>query len=97
MTIPIPDSLCATRRRLTRRVGRLEKADAVLAEMRAGAALHLSFTRSGPQWVLSNGRQVSDTIAKLVTASASVVGVGDALPLFDDSAAAQTWRWWDCR
>jgi hypothetical protein len=33
---------------------------------------------------------VPDSIAKLVTASASVVGVGDAL--FD--GPAQTFRWW---
>ena len=48
MNIPTPDSLRATRRPLARRVGRLEKAELVLAEMRAGAALHLQHTRQRP-------------------------------------------------
>jgi hypothetical protein len=89
--IHTPDRLRAARRRLTKRVGRIEKAKAVQAEMQAGAALHLSFTRSGPQWVLSNGREVPDSIAKLVVASSSIVGVGDAL---FDGCPAQTFRWW---
>jgi hypothetical protein len=33
-----------------------------------------------------------DSIAKLVTASSSVVGVGDAL--FSGVASQQTYRWW---
>jgi hypothetical protein len=53
--------------------------------------LHLQHTPQGPQWTLTTGRQVSDVIAKLVTASASVVGVGDAL---FDGCPAQTFRWW---
>jgi hypothetical protein len=81
-------SLRATHRRLG---GRVEKAQLVLDEMQCGAALHLSFTRSGPQWVLSNGREVSDGIAKLIVASSSVVGVGDSL---FDGYPAQTYRWW---
>jgi hypothetical protein len=91
MTIHTSTSLRTAHRRLARRVGRLEKAELVLAEMQRGSALHLSFSRSGPQWALSNGRPVSDEVAKLVTASASVVGVGDAL---FDGIASQTWRWW---
>ena len=87
-----PDSLRATHRRLARRVGRLEKAELVVAKMRAGA-LHLQHTKQGPAWTLSNGHPVSDVIAKLVIASSSVVGVGDALPLLD-GIAPQTWRWW---
>ena len=79
MNIPTPDSLRATRRPLARRVGRLEKAELVLAEMRAGAALHLQHTRQGPCWTLSNGRPVPDSIAELVIASSSVTSVGDAL------------------
>ena len=91
MTIHTATSLRATRRRLAKRVGRLEKADAVLAEMRDGAALHLQHTKYGPSWALSNGHQVSDDVAKLVITSASVTGVGDAL--FRD-CPGQTWRWW---
>jgi hypothetical protein len=91
MPIPTPDTVRATRRRLAKRVGRLEKAELVLAEMRAGAALHLQHTKRGPCWTLTTGREVSDTIAKLVVESASVVSVGDALL---DECPAQTYRWW---
>ena len=91
MTIPTVSSLHATNRRLAKRITRLEKAEAVLAQMRAGAALHLQHTPQGPQWTLTTGHQVSDVIAKLVTGSSSVVGVGDAL--FRD-CPAQTFRWW---
>jgi hypothetical protein len=91
MTIHTPDSLHTTHRRLARRVGRLERAELVLAKMRAGAALHLQHTKQGPCWTLSNGTPVPDSIAKLVTGSSSVTGVGDAL--FRD-CLAQTFRWW---
>jgi hypothetical protein len=91
--IPTPASLRATHRRLARRVGRIERAERVLAEMRdAGAALHLQHTKQGPCWTLSNGTPMPDSIAKLVTASSSVVGVGDAL--FSGVASQQTYRWW---
>ena len=89
--IPTVSRLRASHRRLAKHVGRIEKAEAVLAEMRAGAALHLQYTKQGPCWALSTGRQVSDVVARLVTASASVVGVGDAL---FDGCPAQTFRWW---
>jgi hypothetical protein len=91
MTIHTPATLRATQRRLANRVGRLEKAAGVLSAMRAGAALHLQHTKHGPCWALSNGRQISDDIAKLVIASSSVIGVGDAL---FDGAPSQTFRWW---
>ena len=57
-------------------MGHLERADAVLAEMRTGATLHLQHTERGLCWVLTNGRKVSDHVARLVVASASVVAVG---------------------
>jgi hypothetical protein len=88
VTIHTADSLRNGRRRLDERI---EKADQVIREMRAGAVLHLQHAKSGPRWALSNGRQVTDDIAKLVVASASVVGVGDAL--FGE-CQAQTFRWW---
>jgi hypothetical protein len=59
--------------------------------MEHGAALHLTLANGGPTWRLSNGRPVSDTVAKLVVASGSVEGVGDCL--FRDMLS-QTWRWW---
>ncbi len=92
MIIHTPASLRALNRRLARRVGRMEKAEAVLAEMRAGTALHLQRTKQGPCWALSNGTPVPDSIAKLVVASSSVVGVGDAL--FEGVASQQTYHWW---
>jgi hypothetical protein len=87
--IPTPHTLRAARRRLAKRVGRIEQAEAVMAEMQRGSALHRSFTRSGPQWWLSNGREVSDSIATLVVASSSVVGDG---ALFAGVASQQTYR-----
>jgi hypothetical protein len=59
--------------------------------MRCGAALHLQHTKQGPCWALTNGRQVSDSIARLVIASASVVAVGDCLL---GGVPSQTYRWW---
>ena len=53
--------------------------------------LHLQHTKQGPVWTLTSGRQVTDVVAKLVIASSSVVGVGDAL---FDCVPAQTFRWW---
>jgi hypothetical protein len=91
MPVPTPDTVCATRRRLTRRVGRLEKADAVLAAMRGGAALHLTHSKQGPVWTLTTGKSVTNSIARLVITSASVVGVDDSL---FEGVAGQTYRWW---
>jgi hypothetical protein len=88
MTIHTTVSLQTKRHRLE---AHLEAAQHVLTAMRRGAALHLRFTQRGPQWQLSSGRRVSDEVAKMVTASASVVGVGDAL---FEGAPSQTWRWW---
>jgi hypothetical protein len=87
MTIPTI-SLRNQRRRVETR---MEKAELVLAKMRAGCALHLEFRKQGPRWALSNGCEVSDAVAQLVIASSSVVGVGDAL---FENAACQTYRWW---
>jgi hypothetical protein len=70
---------------------RLERAQMILALMQDGCSLHLEYWKQGPRWALSNGREVSDAVAKLVIASSSVVGVGDAL---FDGCLAQTWRWW---
>ena len=89
MTIPTISRLRTNRRRIEMR---LRKADQVLAAMKAGDALHLQHTRHGPRWTLSSGRGVSDNVARLVIASASVAGVGDAL--FSE-CPAQTWRWWN--
>jgi hypothetical protein len=55
--IPTVSTLRAARRRLTKRVGRIEQAEAVLNEMRAGAALHLQHTKHGPCWNLIQQRR----------------------------------------
>jgi hypothetical protein len=89
MTIHSITSLRKGRRRV---VSRLEKADSVLREMAAGNSLYLMHTQEGDVWRLSNGKYVSDSIAKLVVASGSVVGVGDCL--FRDESLSQTFRWW---
>jgi hypothetical protein len=87
--IPTPHTLRAARRRLAKRVGRIEQAEAVMAEMRAGAALHLQHTERGRYWSLSNGCEVADAIAELVVPSSSVVGDG---ALFAGVASQQTYR-----
>jgi hypothetical protein len=88
MIVHTTTSLRTARHRLE---ARLEHAEQVLQAMRHGAALHLQYSRSGPRWVLTNGCHVDDEVAKLVVASSSVVGIGDALFA---GAASQTWRWW---
>jgi hypothetical protein len=88
MAIHTSSSLRARHRRLGTRV---EKSQLVLDEMQRGCALHLMHTPTGPHWALSNGRQVSDNVAKLIIASSSVIDCGDALFA---GAAAQTFRWW---
>jgi hypothetical protein len=89
MAVHTVDSLRKSRRGI---ISRLEKADRVLREMRAGNSLYLMRTAGGPIWRLSNGKYVSNTVAELVVASASVVGAGDCL--FRDKALSQTFRWW---
>jgi hypothetical protein len=64
-------------------------AETVVAEMRKGATLHLTYRPATKQWALSSGMRVADFVARLVISRADVVGVGDAL--FED-AFAQTWR-----
>jgi hypothetical protein len=86
--IPTVATLRARNRRLDRK---LATAQLVLAEMRNGAALHLTHARSGPIWALSTGKQITDHVARLVIASSSVVDVGDAL---FEGVPAQTYRWW---
>jgi hypothetical protein len=87
MIVHTVSSLRANRHRME---ARMETAELVLAAMRAGAALHLSYTRHGRRWTLTSGRRVSDEVARLVIASSSVVGVGDAL---FRGVLSQTFRW----
>jgi hypothetical protein len=73
-----------------RRLDRLNReAPKVIAAMRQGAALHLTFCPAR-QWVLSTGVRVADEVARFVITRPDVAGVGDAL--FAE-APAQTWRW----
>ena len=89
MTFHTVDTLRAGRRRLEKRVGRIEKADRV-SEMRAGAAYTYSTRSRAHAGSCQTAAQVSDDIAKLVVASSDVVSANDAL----FGCAAQTWRWW---
>jgi hypothetical protein len=91
MTIPTVDTLRTGHRRLDKRI---EQAEQVIQAMRAGAVLHMQLAKAGPRWALSNGRQVTDDVAKLVVTSSSIVGDGDAL--FGE-CQAQTFRWWQER
>jgi hypothetical protein len=68
-------SLRAMRRHLDRR--------------RHNAALHLTFTKSGSNFVLSNGTPVPTDIALLVVNDVRVVPVNDGL----FPSTPQTWRW----
>jgi hypothetical protein len=72
-----PESLRARRRHLDRR---RHSAACVIAEMAHGAALHLTFTKSGRNFVLSNGTPVSTDIALLVVNDVRVVSVNDVVP-----------------
>jgi hypothetical protein len=88
MSIPAVQSLARTvvldRRHLS--------AEAVKTAMRRGAALHLHFDQTGPVWMLSDGRRVSDEAAKFVLPSLNVVTVGEALLC---GATSQTFRYVD--
>jgi hypothetical protein len=86
--IPTTHTLRASNRRVDRQ---LAQAENVLNAMRGGASLYLTYSRSGPQWVLSTGRAVSDAAARAVVASSSVVDCGGSL--FRD-CPGQVWRWW---
>jgi hypothetical protein len=87
----IINTTLSLRRQRHRLEGRMERAEQTLKAMQRGAALRLQFTPTGPRWSLSNGSRVKGEVAKLVIASASVTGVGDAL---FEGAASQTFRWW---
>jgi hypothetical protein len=75
-------------RRLDRRVN---SANFVINCMRHGATLHLTLTRTGPVWTLSDGRgrKIPDEVARLVIADHRVVGVGDCLL---KNLSSQTYR-----
>jgi hypothetical protein len=89
MIIHTVSSLRTTGRRLA---SRLERAELVLNQMERGAALHLQHSSSGPIWTLTNGEHVTNSVARLVVASSSIIAVGDAL--FRD-VRSQTYRWWN--
>jgi hypothetical protein len=88
VTIHTTLSLRAARYRLERR---MEKATAVLDEMRRGAALHLTYMPGGTRWVLTTGTWVPDKVARLVIQSSSVIAAGDTLL---DGTPSQGWRYW---
>jgi hypothetical protein len=80
----------STLRNNSRRLDRLNAGvAAVLHAMRAGATLHLEFYETGPKWRTSNGRYVTDAVARVVISHEHIVGVGDTL--FPDGTS-QTFR-----
>jgi len=86
MTMHTPASPRAMRRHLDRR---RHSAARVISEMSRGAVLHLTFTKSGTNFVLSNGTPVSTDIALLVVNDVRVVSVNDGL----FPTTLQTWRY----
>jgi hypothetical protein len=78
----------SSRRRVDKRTN---KAVSVLAAMKAGASLYLTYTAQGPIWSLSAGRPITNDVAELVTSSSSVVDCGGSL---FDGLPGQVWKWW---
>jgi hypothetical protein len=68
---------------LARKHRRLDRqragAAAVMNALQQGASLNLSFERGERRWRLSDGRSVSDDVARIIIADHRVIGVGDAL------------------
>jgi hypothetical protein len=77
-TSPVP-----TTKSLARQAARLDRqrraSAAVIGAMRAGAALHMRFTTTGPSWALSDGKRVNAVVAQLVVNHPEIVGCGDTL------------------
>jgi hypothetical protein len=73
-------------RRLDRRRAGVNK---LLAAIRRGASLHLSYQNGQPLWQLSTGEFVPSDVAEIVIKAPDVVSVGDALL---PNHPAQTWR-----
>jgi hypothetical protein len=57
--------------------------------MQRGASLHLTFTRQGSDFVLSNGVRVTPEVALMVVNDVRVVSVNDGL----FPSTPQTWRY----
>ena len=86
MTIPTVRSIRRARRlRDRRRV----KAARVLTKMSRGASLHLTFSKRGSDFTLSDGTSVSAETALMVVNDIRVVSVNDGL----FPATPQTWRY----
>jgi len=86
MSIPTVNSLRANHRKLDRRRG---DAAHVISAMSRGASLHLTFTRRGSDFMLSNGIRVTPEVALLVVNDVRVVSVNDGL----FPTTPQTWRY----
>jgi len=68
-----------------------EKVDAVMAQMRAGALLQLSFDGNAPAWRLSSGAGVvPPAIARAVVACKNIISCNDCL---FPQTLSQTWKW----
>jgi hypothetical protein len=76
--MPIPTTQSYARH--TRRLNQLNrKVEGVLAAMRDGAVLHRLHQPNSVEWKLSTGQTVTTEVARLITESADIVGVGGCL------------------
>lgn len=83
-------SRLGVRQRLDRRCHAVDVAYTLTALQR-GASIHLTFTKRGRRWGLSNGTHVPRDVALAVIRDARVVNVdNDRSP-----AAPRRWRWID--
>jgi hypothetical protein len=85
MTIPTVASVRRARRFQDRR---REQAAHVIAAMRRGVSLNLTFTRRGSVWTLSGGTVVASAVALMVVNDVRVASVNDGL----FPTTPQTWR-----
>jgi hypothetical protein len=83
-----------TARQLQRKHRRLDRnrkaATGVLTKLIRGESLNLSFERGMRRWLLSDGTNVTDEVAKIITADHRVISVGDAL---FRNMPGQTWSY----
>jgi hypothetical protein len=86
MTIHTTASLRAKYRKFDHR---RHGAARIISEMARGAALHLTYTKHGSDFVLSNGIRVAPDVALMVVNDVRVCSVNDGLfPI-----TPQTWRY----
>jgi hypothetical protein len=84
-SVPTVQSLRTSGRRLDRRLSSVSR---VLTVLQNGGTLHLTHTRGGDVWILSNGTHVPFSTAAVVIAHPHVEAANDGL----FSGTSQTYR-----